>query len=244
VSPAAHYHMGGVATGLDGRTDLAGLFAAGEVAATGVHGANRLASNSLLEGMVFGARAGAAAADDAATRSPGAGAARFGALVSALAGRGGSRPAPALGRGRESSTVTELRHVMWRQVGLVRDRVGLTDAVRRLDALVRPGLDPEAANMLLVARLVARAALLRTESRGAHQRTDFPATDPVWARHIDVRLDDGYPVTTTTILAPLPSAPSPSAPSPGAPSPSVPGPSAPGPISSVASAPVVAGVST
>ena len=207
VSPAAHYHMGGVATDLDGRTDLAGLFAAGEVATTGVHGANRLASNSLLEGMVFGARAGTAAAHDAeqdhGADGPNAAdrADRAGALAWALVVRTGIRPSPALGRRPESATVTELRQVMWRLVGLVRDRAGLTDAVRRLDALDRPGLDPEAANLLLVARLVARAALLRTESRGAHQRTDFPATDPWWGCHIDVRLDGGYPITVRQPLA-------------------------------------------
>ena len=210
VSPAAHYHMGGVATDLDGRTDLAGLFAAGEVATTGVHGANRLASNSLLEGMVFGARAGTAAAhgaeQDHGADGPNAAdradrADRAGALARALVVRTGTRPSPALGRRPESATVTELRQVMWRLVGLVRDREGLTDAVRRLDALDRPGLDPEAANLLLVARLVARAALLRTESRGAHQRTDFPATDPWWGCHIDVRLDDGYPITVRQPLA-------------------------------------------
>ena len=219
VSPAAHYHMGGVATDLDGRTDLAGLFAAGEVATTGVHGANRLASNSLLEGMVFGARAGTAAAElqgngnapddpggaagaadgDGVVRADASG--RAEALARALVVRKGTRPTAALGRRPESTTVTELRNVMWRLVGLVRDQAGLTDAVRQLDALDRPGLDPEATNLLLVARLVARAALLRTESRGAHQRTDFPATDPWWGCHIDVRLDGGYPITVRQPLA-------------------------------------------
>ena len=195
ISPAAHYHMGGVVTDVDGRTNVDGLWAAGEVAATGVHGANRLASNSLLEGLVFGARAGA----NAAAAATSAGASRRSRSMSRSSTIATSiRPSALSGATRTSreqlATVTELRRVMWERVGVTRDHRGLSDAVARLDALVRPGLDPEAANLLLVARLVARAALIRTESRGAHQRADFPMTDPAWERHIDVRVLDGHPI--------------------------------------------------
>ena len=187
VSPAAHYHMGGVATALDGRTDIDGLFAAGEVAATGVHGANRLASNSLLEGLVFGARAGVAAAAYA-VENP---------LPAASP--------PPIDRHRSTTragaTAASLRRIMWRQVGLVRDHDGLSEAIRLLDDLHRPGLDPQTCNLLLVARLTARAALARTESRGAHQRADFPHTDRGWSGHLDVRLVDGQVVISFDRIA-------------------------------------------
>ena len=189
VSPAAHYHMGGVATTLDGRTDVAGLFAAGEVAATGVHGANRLASNSLLEALVFGARAGAAAAADSEVprRFPGCTGGAVGAVVT--------------DPGRSRTVAAIVRPLMWRKVGLMRDQAGLTEAVQRLDDLDARGLDPETGNLLLAARLVAHAALARTESRGAHHRLDFPMTLPEWSRHIDIRLVNGQIVLSSSPLA-------------------------------------------
>jgi len=173
VSPAAHYHMGGVATSLDGRTDVDGLLAAGEVAATGVHGANRLASNSLLEALVFGARAGAAAAADSVVVSR--------ALETAS-------PIRHSDRARSATVAATVRSTMWRDVGLVRDHAGLVAAAERFDDLDSRGLDHDAGNLLLGARLITRAALARTESRGAHHRLDFPATSPAWSRHLDVRL--------------------------------------------------------
>lgn len=176
VSPAAHYHMGGVATALDGATSVPGLWAAGEVAATGVHGANRLASNSLLEGLVFGARAGASAAS---------------APAASAAPTSTSTRHPVVGTDR--SRLAELRATMWEHVGLRRDAAGLTIVIERLDDIAAEAtgdpLHPEVANLALVGRLVARAALARTESRGAHHRLDHPATDPAWARHLDVRVD-------------------------------------------------------
>lgn len=188
VGPAAHYFMGGVITDLDGRTTLPGLYAAGEVACTGVHGANRLASNSLLEGLVFGARAAKAMRADAGR--PGAHAAG--------AGAGTVRPAePTL------LPVDGIRDLMWRHVGLFRDAAGLQRAVDALEAPwrsvyahLRAGgrLEAEqwrAANLLTVARLVARAALRRTESRGAHYRDDFPGRNDIdWKLRLSETIGD------------------------------------------------------
>jgi L-aspartate oxidase len=152
VMPAVHYHMGGVATDLDGRTTLPGLYAAGECAATGVHGANRLASNSLLEAAVFGARAGRAARDHAPSHgrifTPGA--------------------PPELPAG----TLAELRERMSASAGVVRDAAGLGRLVAWIGAAETVY---GRALPLVAARLIAEAALARRESRGAHFRADFPA---------------------------------------------------------------------
>ncbi len=180
VAPAAHYHMGGIATDLWGRTTVGGLYAAGEVTCTGVHGANRLASNSLLEGLVFGARAGRALMED----RPGA------SRRHASAGP----PVPALGAaaGKAAEVVRRVRELSWECLGIVREEAGLTEALRRLESLgaameavpssghpepgkVRARL--EAANMVVLAELVARSAILRRESRGAHFRSDHPRRD-------------------------------------------------------------------
>jgi len=179
VSPAAHYVMGGVETDLDGRTSVPGLFAAGEVACTGVHGANRLASNSLLEGLVFGRRAGRAMIETAAHTWP----ARFSA-------REVPSPRPPADAAGPEPTVETVRDRMWRQVGLIRDRDGLQAAVRAFDAdwnwlAARPepaGVDQaRLASLIMVGGLMARAALRREESRGGHYRSDFPArNDAAW----------------------------------------------------------------
>jgi L-aspartate oxidase len=206
VSPAAHYVMGGVETDLDGRTSVPGLFAAGEVACTGVHGANRLASNSLLEGLVFGLRAGRAMRD---LKAVGGG---LGLSASAAAQRLAeqwpaaasfrSELATASGSGDESGsggasaiwTIERVRELMWRSVGIFRDGPGLRDAVRDLDNGWRwlrdqpePRTPAEArlASLLTVARLMARAALRREESRGAHYRADFSERDDThWRKHV------------------------------------------------------------
>jgi L-aspartate oxidase len=176
VTPAAHYQVGGVRTDLDGRTSLQGLYAAGEVASTGVHGANRLAGNSLAEALVFGARAAAAVAAEL----PG----RHGALGAA----------PALLRdggvsGPDADEVrAELRERMLREAGPVRTAEGLERAAEWLDDQEdrHPAPAADVASIELhhattAARLIVRAARLRTESRGGHHREDHPASDPNWA---------------------------------------------------------------
>lgn len=170
VAPAAHYHMGGVATDLDGRTSIPGLWAVGEVARTGVHGANRLASNSLLEGAVFG-RLAAESVKAEAVPLPGP------ATLRRAAGDPGPMPDD------QPDVVAELRDLMWDRVGVVRDGVGLVRALEemdRLDAKLEPGTSV-ARNMLTAARLIATAALVRTESRGSHWRRDYPEPDRRWA---------------------------------------------------------------
>ena len=186
VGPAAHYVMGGVQTDLDGRTTLPGLYAAGEVACTGVHGANRLASNSLLEGLVFGARAAKGMKKD--TEAGRSGEAARSAGAGTAGAPGGCPPLPPL---------ETIRDLMWRHVGLFRERGGLEQAVEALDApwdaldaWLRSGgrRDPgqwRVANVLTVARLIARAALRREESRGAHYRDDYPRRDDIhWQRRV------------------------------------------------------------
>ncbi|MBU6362954.1 MAG: L-aspartate oxidase [Acidobacteria bacterium] len=162
VTPAAHYGMGGVLTDLRGRTTVPGLWAVGECACTGLHGANRLASNGLLEAAALGRRA----ADDVA------------------AGGGAPAPGPRAeavpfvpGRGDGGAVRDAVGRIMWQHCGLERDADGLAQAIAALDALPRPA-DAEAAGLLDIARLTALAANAREESRGAHFRTDFPETDP------------------------------------------------------------------
>jgi L-aspartate oxidase len=178
VTPAAHFTVGGVATDLEGRTTVAGLLACGEVAATGVHGANRLASNSLLEGVVFGERV----ARQLAHPAPGGPRVPEEVLELALPAGEGAR--------ERASEADEIRERMWEDVGIVRDRRGLSRAVRDLAAR-RHRLDPAGeappsplANAALTALVIARAALAREESRGAHYRIDFPRPRPAWRRHL------------------------------------------------------------
>ncbi|HEU4402333.1 MAG TPA: L-aspartate oxidase [Candidatus Polarisedimenticolia bacterium] len=186
VAPCAHYMMGGVKSDLWGRTSIPGLYAAGEVACTGVHGANRLASNSLLEGLVFGARAGRAILGD---RQP-AGAA--GEPVSSAGAGLSTDPDRIRSIDPEAAerTVAALRRVMTEQVAILREAAGLARAVHAILDLEgglserppsRAGL--EARNLLFVGRLIAESALRREESRGSHYRSDFPAREPGRGRH-------------------------------------------------------------
>src|SRR5437016_533574 len=171
VRPAAHYAMGGVRTDLEGRTSLPGLFAAGEAACSGVHGANRLASNSLLEGVVFGARAGKAMQQSL-------GGSRSGKPAST---RSGAKSAAAAAECE--AAISAVRELMWKQVGIVRNGKGLRQAVAELQkqqsqlCASPQRRAQEARNIVNCALLVARSALAREESRGAHYRLDFPAHD-------------------------------------------------------------------
>jgi L-aspartate oxidase len=182
VSPAAHYSMGGVRTDLYGRTTLGGLYAAGEVACTGVHGANRLASNSLLEGLVFGARAGRAAALDYANER---------VRVSAEEKMEDEREAEPQreGLGEIALAVRKrVKRLMWERVGIQRSRASVARALWEFEQIARAPLRPSSRNFLTVATLIARAALWRTESRGAHYRTDFPKRDDLnWRVHSVIR---------------------------------------------------------
>jgi len=178
VAPCAHYMMGGVKTDLYGRTSIPGLYAAGEVACTGVHGANRLASNSLLEGLVFGARTGRAVIQDRPPDPP---------ECSELTGIDQIR---SIGTQEVPETVAEGRRVMWEEVGIVRRAPGLHRAVAailNLERKLRPGVPTraglEARNLLFVGRLIAESALRREESRGSHYREDFPKTAGGRGRH-------------------------------------------------------------
>ena len=185
VRPGAHYMIGGVTVDPLGRTSVPGLFAAGEVTSSGLHGANRLASNSLLEGLVYGARTGATVSEE-------------------LLGSGDAEDyrVPAIGNQRHGDRGTEpldladirnsLRALMWRHVGVEREAESLQEALESVEGWCRYVLprqfgDPQGwqlQNMLEVARLMIRSALDRRETRGVHFRADHPAADPAWMRHI------------------------------------------------------------
>jgi L-aspartate oxidase len=172
VTPAAHYQVGGVRSDLDGRTSVHGLYAAGEVASTGVHGANRLAGNSLAEALVFGARAAAA-------------------IVAELPGRHGELgPAPAFADAADGDADTrrELRERMLAAAGPVRDGAGLAGLAAWLERIAdrapTPAANADAVELhhaVTASRLLVRAATLRTESRGGHIRSDHPTADAAWA---------------------------------------------------------------
>jgi L-aspartate oxidase len=185
VRPGAHYMIGGVAVDGEGRTSLPGLWAAGEVTSSGLHGANRLASNSLLEGLVFGAICGRLASE-AAGQMP------------------DNYTVPPVHTSFEPETdggpldvadlTSSLRSLMVRRMGIVRDRKGVEEAERSvafwcryvLSRELRTRTGWELQNLLTVARLMIWSALERTESRGVHFRADFPARDDVrWLHHLD-----------------------------------------------------------
>ena len=169
VRPAAHYAMGGVRTNLEGHTSVPGLYAAGEVACTGVHGANRLASNSLLEGLVYGARAATAMRAEIKDSMDAGSEAMPGMVTSS----NGNATEP-------EQFVRKVQSLMWQHVGVVRDGKSLRQVIAELTELQRHAPRPvgrnarEAANIVATGLLIARSALAREESRGAHYRLDFP----------------------------------------------------------------------
>ncbi len=194
VAPAAHYACGGIRAGLDGRTSLRGLYAVGEVSATGVHGANRLASNSLTESIVAGTWVGRDLAWEVPDRAP--------AVVDVDDPLGHLL--------LDESRVADVRTTMSRYVGVLRDDASLTAARVALDALAgemsrtpQPSRRTwEATNILTVATAMVAAAQERTESRGCHRRSDHPDPRPEWLRHLDVSLDvdvDGVSGATITL---------------------------------------------
>lgn len=193
VTPAAHYWMGGIRTDLDGRTSLPGLYAVGEAACTGVHGANRLASNSLLESLVFAWRAADAldapvqvveerGAEPEASRDH---------RLTLLAAENLEPRRPAAGAPR-SPRRGDIQNLMWAAVGLERDATTLRAAAEELGEWEVRGAtvaELEERNLLDLARLITRAALVREESRGAHDRLDFPETRDTWRRSLVWRLE-------------------------------------------------------
>jgi len=197
VTPAQHYTMGGIATDMEGRTSLPGLFACGEVASTGLHGANRLASNSLLEAMVL--------------------ARRLAAVITT-----GERPVAALDHARtprladdvtapgrdDPQVIAELRRAMWDHAGPVRDAPGLTRGLDRLTELApRLVTGSDGRDLAAIAEVVLRSAAARRESRGAHHRRDHPALDPDRARSTLIGPGDALgPRLVTALLHRAPAA--------------------------------------
>jgi L-aspartate oxidase len=197
VMPAVHYHMGGIATDLQGRASLAGLWAAGECAATGLHGANRLASNSLMEAVVMGARA----AEDIADALP-----RISKDI-----RFDAAALPDLKTAKEPVPERDvLRQIMSDLVGVIRHDAGLKAAIYDLAQLGARSetRDSRTADMALVARMIATSALLRTESRGGHCRSDYPKALKNWQKRtfitlkeIDMRTADLLPGAKAPAIA-------------------------------------------
>jgi L-aspartate oxidase len=185
VRPAAHFHMGGIAVDSSGRSSLAGLWACGEVAATGAHGANRLASNSLLEAAVFGMRVAADIHASAVTAASPEVAREAVAALGRKDFAGRVEPAEAI--------EARLRRVLWEGCGLFRTEEGLARSLLEIETLEAGGLPSRLQNLVTVAHLIARAASIRKESRGAHCRLDWPEPDPAWQRRLFLRaaFEDG-----------------------------------------------------
>jgi L-aspartate oxidase len=188
IAPAAHYHMGGIAVDARGRSSIDGLWAGGEVSSTGAHGANRLASNSLLEAVVYAARI----ADDIAGRAI-ASPAR---LPDALVTPRGSVP--------DATVVKQLRATMSAHVGVIRDGDGLAEAVRSFAALESEATSVAVRNMAVSALLVAASAWTRRESRGAHFRIDHPADVPALAQRTMTTLAAAREVAENLTERPMP----------------------------------------
>ncbi len=172
TTPAQHYHVGGIRTDGHGRTSVPGLFACGEAASAGLHGANRLASNSLVEGLVMGSRAAAA----------------IGQLITVRSRRPLEIPARQASHGSAAAAIEQLRALMWEHAGLQRDAAGLTVALGQIEGLgATLELDPVGRNLVAVAAIIVRAALEREGSRGGHHRSDHPLPEPGPGRHTIVQ---------------------------------------------------------
>ncbi|MBN9418261.1 L-aspartate oxidase [bacterium SCN 62-11] len=182
VTPAVHYHMGGVAVDLWGRTSVQGLWACGEVSSTGVHGANRLASNSLLEGLVFGHRVGQALADADFRQAA--------CLPTA----------PQVELRQDPLAMARVREILWSGLGLARSQQGMEKALAALERL-RDRLTACGSTAHTVASLMVSSGLFRRESRGAHRRLDYTQTSPHWAGH--TLLVPGQAVQLQTLQANL-----------------------------------------
>ncbi|CAN5188136.1 L-aspartate oxidase [soil metagenome] len=181
IAPAEHYHMGGVLTDASGRSSLDGLWACGETASTGAHGANRLASNSLLEAVAFAARV----AEDIGTHLPQPRQMETEEIAGALVATEADDEAALL-----------LRRTMTAHVGVVRDGAGLRKALAIIDDLAETHRSPRMVNMVAAARMIAAGALARTESRGGHYRSDFPDHDPAWQHRTFMTLKEAEAIST------------------------------------------------
>ncbi len=188
VTPAAHYHMGGVAVDREGQTSLGGLWVVGEAAASGVHGANRLASNSLLEGLVFGPRAARSIVETtAALPEPSAREQEEALVVAQQEYRGATIP---------ESVVLRIRTLLWNLVGVVRTKEGLATAVDQLETIDKQlptNIPGSSRTLLLSARVIAQAALLRKESVGSHYRSDAPHSKGASLQHSTVTVSPRDP---------------------------------------------------
>lgn len=192
IAPGAHYSCGGIRANLDGVTSVPGLYAIGEAAATGVHGANRLASNSLTEAIIGGRRVARLLTTELNSRDH---------LAKVMGG-----DVKVHGRGVRASSREQLSTVMTAHAGVVRHRTGLEIVLETLDATPDGSEQPldlatlEATNLHAVSQFVAHAALLREESRGSHRRSDFERTSDDWLRSITLRVRDGQIETSTDVM--------------------------------------------
>ncbi len=192
VEPAAHYCMGGIKTNLNAETNVRGIFACGEAACTGAHGANRLASNSLLEALVFGARAGANAIKIKKTSKENITNDRF-ATASQMVHFSRSEKLETKNKKNEeeergADVVGELRRAMWGDVGIIRNKTSLERAGSSIARMRSEKFDE--ADAISLASMVVKSALLREESRGAHQRDDYPNKNDTWLKHIVIKRDE------------------------------------------------------
>ncbi|HVJ48487.1 L-aspartate oxidase [Desulfitobacterium sp.] len=184
ITPAAHFFMGGIQTDSFGRTNLDGLYACGECANTGVHGANRLASNSLLEGLVFGKRVAQALSSQSGDS------ASLSVHSSELNPSEKQIPEKIKLIDLKDPRVQEVQKLMWSSVGIIRDEAGMMKTYQELGQLEKEvdSSEVELKNMILVAKLITSSALQRLESRGSHYRLDYPEVDPAWQpKHLSLR---------------------------------------------------------